>query len=136
MQRYAWRWRVAAAVAAALLLAGCGGVNRQGEVRGAPGGSAAAAWVGPLVKLDGRIYVLSKEPPIDAGRLGPELGRVARRLDREGDLRDGDSNFLPAGTPVYAIRGVDPAEAVAVPHAGAYRVLRTGLGPEGVGTLE
>lgn len=39
-------------------------------------------------------------------------------------LADGESNFLPTGTPIHRIEGVDPAEALTVLYSGGQDVLR------------
>ncbi len=39
-------------------------------------------------------------------------------------LSDGESNYLPTGTPIHRIEGVEPAEALTVLHAGVQEVLR------------
>lgn len=131
----------AAAVAllvAAVTLGACGRVP-AGELPapvpqgGVPaGGVASATWIGPLVKWGGTIYLLSKED-VDPDRLGEVVGRVTRLLQGEADVQDGDSNFLRVGTTIFAIRGVDPSQAVAAPYKGKYVVLRPGLRPEEIG---
>ncbi|GAB6876655.1 hypothetical protein [Thermaerobacter litoralis] len=139
---------VLAAVALSLVLAGCGGAQVGGDGRGGgtPGagqgageeGTAAvssASWIGPLVKIQGTIYLLSDEPPVTEERLAGVIARVERKLDHEQDVQDGDSNFLDAGTPIYALQGVDVAEAVAAEYQGRFVVLRPNLDPGETGTL-
>lgn len=129
-----------AVLVAVLTLGACGRVPIGEPPAPAPqggvpaGGVASATWIGPLVKWGGTIYLLSKEE-IDPDRVGEVVGRVTRLLQSEADVQDGDSNFLPVGTPIHAIRGVDPSQAVGAAYKGGmFVVLRPGLRPEEMGT--
>ncbi|QBS38264.1 hypothetical protein E1B22_11485 [Thermaerobacter sp. FW80] len=148
-RRYAMAGIVLGVFALTLALAGCGGAQAGGGERvgsvspgagqgaGEDGAAAvsSANWIGPLVKIQGTIYLLSDEPPVTEDRLAGVIARVERKLDHEQDVQDGDSNFLDAGTPIYALQGVDVAEAVAAEYQGRFVVLRPNLHPGETGTL-
>jgi|GEM_PF-4166426 len=133
-----------------LFLAACGGAaatrgevdygrsstHERGDGRGTGAAVSSASWIGPLVKVNGTIYLLSKEPPVEPDRLGDVVAQVERMLDGKGDVRDGDSNFLPEGTKIYSIQGMDVAEAVAVSYQGRYVVLKPNLSPGEIGTVK
>jgi hypothetical protein len=118
-----------------LALAGCDGpVAPDHEVRDA-------------VRLQGLYYVLTRDEPLqpqDAGQvLGPEHARVLRQvagcdgvvlLDPGiGDpcgLRDGDSNRLPAQTPLHAPPGVPAGQQVATAYGGRFLVFTAYFPPD------
>lgn len=110
-------------------------VQEPGNEPGAGAAVSSATWVGPPVKVNGTIYLLSKEPPVEARRLGAVVAQVERLLTMETDVRNGDSNFLPEGTKIYAIQGVDVAEAVAAGYPGRYVVLKPNLSPGEIGSV-
>lgn len=132
-----------------VMLAACGGrvttggslvsgPSTENQVVSHPGSGAVASsatWVGPLVKVHGTIYLLSKEPPVEVRRLDAVVARVKRTVSMETGLQDGDSNFLPVGSKIYAIQGVDVAEAVAAEYQGQYVLLKPNLRPGAIGSV-
>ena len=92
-----------AAVCLALLLLGCAACTAK----------AQASWAYEFVRYDGGTYISSSQP---AGSVGDKIGEVRyyttdeRSKDQQ---KDGFSNFLTAGTPLYAIRGADTSQAIA-----------------------
>ena len=89
------------------------------SVAGFPG-SVIIDWV-QFIHFNGVNF----QPALDLGAdwteddLGPLCGRVAFRVDGvvtdpNYRAKDGDSSFLPIGTPVYTVRGQDPKEILAV----------------------
>ena len=104
-------------------------------------GSVAIDYV-DFVRFDGRGYVSGLDDasrhPVPASQLGRELFRVrcslARLNDRTGkqpaEQRDGDAAFVPAGSPVYAVRGWSPRCRLAARHEGRlylYLAYRNGV---------
>ena len=83
-----------------------------------------------FVRYDGRDYISGLDDasrhPVSASLLGRELFRVRCSLaalnDRTGkqpaERRDGDAAFVPAGTPVYTVRGWSPRCRLAARHDG------------------
>lgn len=143
-------------LAAVLVMAGCGGQDAAGQAGGSQdveprnppragepheagsGGAvvSSAAWVGPLVKVNGTIYILSREAPLSEGELGEPVGRVERTLNMEATPEAGDSNFLAKGTTIYSIEGRSIEEAVAAEYEGRLLVLKPDLGPGEIGFME
>lgn len=115
---------------------GTSSVHEQGDNPGTGRAVSSASWIGPLVRLNGTIYVLSKEPPVEPDRLGEFVARGKRRLDVETGVWDGDSNFLPEGTRINAIQGLSVAEAVVARYQDRYVVLKPNLSPGGIGTVK
>ncbi|MBI2873985.1 MAG: hypothetical protein HYY09_02765 [Firmicutes bacterium] len=142
------RWFLVLMVAVALLTTACASTSEpKGEGTGIGGSADGAndsedqtpivsgtAWVGPLVKLNGTIYILSKES-LSKDQVGTTVGSVRRQLEMETDLQDGDSNFLPPATKLYSVIGRTANEALAIQTKGEYRVLKPGLGPGEIGYL-
>lgn len=134
--------RVLAALATAVLLAGCGGDQ---TVTAGPGagttpstapcpppdaeGNAQIDWVS-FVRVDGRMYSAMYAPEqntVPATALGDlvatvscEIGRVVGNPDFR--ARDGDAAYLPAGTDLRSFAGADPALRLAVREGGEWRV--------------
>ena len=83
-----------------------------------------------FVRYDGRDYLSGLDDashhPVSVSQLGRELFRVRCSLaalnDRTGkqpvERRDGDAAFVPAGTPVYTVRGWSPRCRLAARHNG------------------
>ena len=102
---------------AALLVSSLAGCGRLGGV--------SIDYV-DFVKHDGIDYLAPFTPSgraLTDADLGPELFRVAQRLDGSGlgpeyRPRDGDAAFIPAGTPVFAVRGYASTFRIAAHHDG------------------
>jgi hypothetical protein len=142
---------VGGALGAAVLLSGCAstvGVD-AGQVNPATGaGSSVPARVCPpawshapgqgvavdyvdSVRLTGHdfIYESAADPAAPHPVPGAPVGRVqcritAYQVDPAYRLQDGDATFLPVGTTLYAVVGLDPAQVVAVRAADGIRLYR------------
>ncbi|MGV9502062.1 DUF6281 family protein [Streptomyces sp. NPDC003642] len=100
-------WAPAVAAVAAALSAGCAPSSPDGGAQPAP----SCAYV---VEYDGRTYLGREETTVPLGRsLGP-----ATRPACDDTPGDGDDGEGPVATTAYAVRGVDPAVAVAVAEDG------------------
>jgi hypothetical protein len=82
-------------------------------------------WV-DFVQLSGTQYIAGLDgqvPPVASAQLGAVVGRVRCQLsalkfsETPGPNVDGDAAFLPIGTEVHAIDGVEPSCRVAAPTA-------------------
>ncbi|MFE6200099.1 DUF6281 family protein [Streptomyces sp. NPDC057838] len=106
-------WSLPVVAAVAPLSAGCSPSPPDGGARPAP----SCAYV---VEYDGRTYLGREETDVPLGRsLGP-----ATRPACDDTPGDGDDGEGPAPTAAFAVRGVDPAVAVAVAEGtGAYRLV-------------
>ena len=117
-----------------LALAGCDGlVEPDRDVR-------------DVVRLGGIYYLLSRDEPLqaqDGGQiLGPEHARVLRQvqgcavvyqapgIDDPCGLRDGDSNRLPAQTPLHARPGIPAGQQVATVHGDRFLVFTAYFPPD------
>lgn len=87
-------------------------------------------WI-DFVRLEGIEYVADLQgrvPAVPARRLGPLVGRVECQLSGlrfsqpPGPAVDGDAAFLPVGTEVHAIAGIEPRCRVAAKVDGSVRV--------------
>lgn len=99
--------------------------------------STDAALVAGVV-IDSVFYGLDSTLRAESQTVGEKYAEVLRFVDcSEGvwvnrstyvsdfcPLADGESNYLPAGTPIHRIEGVEPAEALTVLHGGVQEVLR------------
>lgn len=140
---------VAALVFVAVLLTACGSGRRPvvtgTAVASSRSSSTASActdtqaggtstvmidWI-DFLRLDGIEYVADLEgrvPDVPARRLGPLVGRVECQLSvlrfsrPPGPAVDGDAAFLPVGTEVHAITGIEPRCRVAAKVDGSVRV--------------
>jgi hypothetical protein len=90
-------------------------------------GNAAIDWA-DLVQLDGRQYQRPSDGrSVDAAQLGEVVGVVCFTLDAvvsNPDYRmiDGDATFLPIGTELRSVPGIDPRSTVAALVDGEVRV--------------
>jgi hypothetical protein len=149
------RTRITAAGAAlglALLASGCASATRAGAAKQpaamslGPSVSARAcppAWSPPpgqgvavdyvdTVHIAGHefLYEPGADPAAAHPVLGTAVGRVlcqitAHQVDPAYRLKDGDATYLPVGTVLYAVVGLNPAQAIAVQTAGTIRLYRT-----------
>ncbi|MGW5616752.1 DUF6281 family protein [Streptomyces sp. NPDC003877] len=106
-------WAPALVAVAAALSAGCAPSSPDDVARPAP----SCAYV---VEYDGRTYLGGEETTVPLGRsLGP-----ATRPACDDTPGDGDDGEGPVPTTAFAVRGVDPAVAVAVAEdTGTYRLV-------------
>jgi hypothetical protein len=81
-----------------------------------PAGVEAAVDYVDFLQLGGRSYQGVRQVPVRASQLGPVIGHVRCSLAASEDPRrgpppsvDGTAAFLPAGAPVYEVRGYPPA---------------------------
>ena len=116
-------------------------------------GACCCGVVGPdpeyrdVVRYNGIYYLLSRDEPLqpqDGGQLlGPERTRVLRRVEScpgveltdpgihdPCDLRDGDSNRLPAQTPLHDVPGFAPGQALGTTHDGRYLLFAAYFPPD------
>ena len=91
-----------------------------------------------FVVVDDRPYAPEELLAADMGAPGETYAVVLRFVDCSGGiwlgaaagpedwcpLENGDSNFLPEGTPIHRVGETDPADALTVNHEGAWVVLR------------
>lgn len=104
-------WAVRAVVAVAALSAGC--------APSPEGGARAEASCAYVVEYDGRRYVDRAGTGVPVGqRLGTATLPACDDTPNVGD--DGEG---PASVTAFAVRGVDPAVAVAVAEDGTYRLV-------------
>lgn len=92
----------------------------------------------PVVVVDSVPYGLDSTLQAESQTVGEKYAEVKRFVDCSKGvwidlsthvsdfcpLADGESNYLPAGTPIHRIVGVEPAEALTVLHGGVQEVLR------------
>lgn len=100
-----------------------------------------------VVRYDGRYYLLYRDEPLqpqDAGQLlGPEHTRVLRRVESCAGvalanpgivdtcgLRDGDSNRLPAQTPLHSVGEFHPDQVLGATHDGRYLLFAAYFPPD------
>ena len=100
-----------------------------------------------VVRYDGRYYLLYRDEPLqpqDGGQtLGPEQTRVLRLvescpgvalanpgIDDPCDLRDGDSNRLPAQTPLHSVGDFHPGQVLGATHEGRYLLFAAYFPPD------
>jgi hypothetical protein len=100
-----------------------------------------------VVRYDGRYYLLYRDEPLqpqDGGQLlGPEHTRVLRLvedcpgvrltdpgIDDSCDLRDGDSNRLPAQTSLHSVGEFSPAQVLGATHDGRYLLFAAYFPPD------
>lgn len=76
----------------------------------------ATSWAYSFVVYNNSIYVITEEPVEEVGN---RLGEVTAYSDME-NLSGNFSNVYEVGTPYYEIKGVDPAEAIAVEKDNGY----------------
>lgn len=89
-----------------------------------PSGPTVAGVCLAGVQVNGLFYVLEDSLPATS-TVGPEVAEVLRNVgcndtpdggrSEPGVSRDGDSNVLPAGTPLHAITGRDVGEVLTAP---------------------
>lgn len=100
------------------------------------------------VRVDGTYYLLTHDEPLDpqdGGQLlGPEVTRVLRRVEgcagvtirRQGGiddpcgLQDGDSNRLPAQTPLHSVPGFQPGQTLGTTLDGRYLLFSAYFPPD------
>ena len=101
-------------LAGCLLLAACGGGS------GGSGGSGGPVWSSTdyrdFLRFGGVTYYVADHGvgrPLEPGDLGPRFA-VVRANAPESDpahtyrMRDGDAAFVPAGSPVFTVKGYRP----------------------------
>lgn len=82
---------------------------------------SAASWAYAFVYYKSTNYVITKESVTD---IGEKLGQIDHYSSQETDIKeykdDIFSNYYQKGTELYAIKGTDPASALAVKIDGKY----------------
>jgi hypothetical protein len=79
-------------------------------------GKGVAVDFGDIVQAHGRAYLRDRTSTLTTEDIGDLQFRISCSLSRLNDVthqltpaaRDGDATFLPAGTPVYAVKGWSP----------------------------
>lgn len=129
------RWSVLAAIAVLLALGGCG----QGA-GGTAAGGGIIDWTS-FVRLGGITYLEhsyayngSVGRPLTDQDLGAAFGTVAFTLagnvtDPAYRAQDGDAAFLPAGTPLYVVRGYRPEFRLAAYRRGRLTLFEADANP-------
>lgn len=91
-----------------------------------------------VVIIDGTAYTTRAAMEAERPVVGERYAVVRRYVDCSGGvaadehthlsdycpLRDGESNYLPAGTPIHRLEGVEPAVALAARHLEQWQILR------------
>lgn len=118
--KMAWLAGMGTLFTALLLLSGCSPVD-SATTSGHENTNATASWPYPYVKIENRVYIIqnSDESKVAKHLIGKQIGAVEKKYEFEGEEGAASgtvivSNYLEKGTKLYAIKGVDQRNALAI----------------------
>lgn len=118
--KMAWLAGMGTLFTALLLLSGCSPVD-SATTRGHKNSDETASWPSPYVKIENRVYIIqnSDENKVAKHLIGEQIGAVEKKYEFEGEEGAASgtvivSNYLEEGTKLYAIKGVDQSNALAI----------------------
>jgi hypothetical protein len=85
-------------------------------------------WAFIYVRYNGRYYKIDLDKVVKKGKVGKQIGKVERTISSSMVLsneefieKDGDSNYLPEGSFIYAFKGKTDDEAIIVVDNGVFK---------------
>ncbi|MFE1627118.1 hypothetical protein ACFLFF_10265 [Brevibacillus reuszeri] len=118
--KMAWLAGTGTFFTALLLLSGCTTVD-SATTSGYKNTNETASWPYRYVKIENRVYIIqnSDEDKVAKQLIGEQIGAVEKKYEFEGEegAVSGTvivSNYLGEGTKLYAIKGVDQSNAIAI----------------------